>query len=58
MKVEELSQYGKTLTGLPEEALKKQKRIVMDEIRKRFGYAGRLPFFLKVILKQRRLKKT
>jgi len=58
MKVEELSQYGKTLTGLPEEALKKQKSIVMGEIRKKFGSAGRLPFFLKVILQQRRLKKT
>ncbi len=32
MKVEELSQYGKTLTGLPKEAMKKQKAIVFREI--------------------------
>jgi hypothetical protein len=32
MKVEELSQYGKTLSGLPEEAIKKQKSIVFQSI--------------------------
>lgn len=57
MKIEELSQYGKTLTGLPEEALKKQKSIVMGEIRKKFGIFGTLPFFLKVAIEQRALKR-
>lgn len=57
MKVEELSQYGKTLTGLPKEALKKQRAIVMGEIRKKFGIIGMVPFFLKVLLEQKRLKK-
>jgi hypothetical protein len=57
MKVEELSQYGKTLTGLPKEALKKQKAIVMREIRKKFGIIGMVPFFLKVLLEQKRLKR-
>ena len=37
MKVEELSQYGKTLSGLPKEALKKQKAIVLREIRTKYG---------------------
>jgi hypothetical protein len=57
MKVEELSQYGKTLTGLPKEALKKQKAIVMAEIRRKFGLLGMLPFFLKVLSEQRALKR-
>jgi hypothetical protein len=57
MKVEELSQYGKTLTGLPKEALKKQKSIVMGEIRRKFGLPGMLPFFLKVFKEQRALRK-
>jgi hypothetical protein len=37
MNVEELSQYGKTLSGLPKEATKKQQAIVFHEIRKKFG---------------------
>jgi len=56
-KVEDLSQYGKTLTGLPQEALKKQRSIVFNEIRKKFGFFGILPFFVKVFLEQKRLKK-
>lgn len=57
MKVEELSQYGKTLSGLPKEAMKKQQTIVMGEIRKKFGLPGMLPFFLKVLSEQRALKR-
>jgi hypothetical protein len=37
MKVEELSRYGKTLSGLPNEVLTKQKAIVFHEIRTKFG---------------------
>lgn len=58
MKVEELSQYGKTLSGLPKEAMKKQKTIVLSEIRTKFGLLGILPFFIKVLLAQKALKKN
>ena len=57
MKVEELSQYGKTLSGLPKEAVKKQEGIVLREIRKKFGLIGILPFFIRLFLGQRRLKR-
>ena len=57
MKVEELSQYGKTLSGLPKEAVKKQQGIVLREIRKKFGLIGILPFFIRLLLGQRRLKR-
>lgn len=57
MKVEGLSQYGKTLSGLPKEAMKKQTIIVLDETRKKFGLLGILPFFVKVLLKQKALKR-
>jgi hypothetical protein len=56
-KVEELSQYGKPLTGLEKEAVKKQEMIFMAEIKKRYGAVGRIPFFIDVFLKQRRVKK-
>ncbi len=58
MKVEELSQYGKTLSGLPKEVMKKQMVIVLREIRTKFGLLGILPFFVKVLLEQRALKKN
>jgi len=58
MKVEELSQYGKTLSGLPKEALKKQKAIVLREIRTKYGLLGILPFFIKILLGQKALKKN
>ncbi len=57
MKVEDLSQYGKTLTCLPKEALKKQEAIVFREVRKKFGLFGILPFFIKLFFEQRTLKK-
>jgi hypothetical protein len=58
MKVEELSQYGKTLSGLPEEAIKKQKSIVFQEIRQKFGLLGSLIFFIRSFFRQRALKKN
>ena len=58
MKVEELSQYGKTLSGLPKEAIKKQKSIVMHEIRSKFGIIGFIPFLLKMLSEQKALKMT
>ncbi|MFC1765749.1 hypothetical protein ACFL6U_27200, partial [Planctomycetota bacterium] len=57
MKVEELTQYGKTLSSLPKEALKKQESIVLREIRNKFGLIGILPFFIRLFLEQRRLKR-
>ena len=58
MKVEELSQYGKTLSEIPKEAFKKQKQIALREIKAKYGLLGILPFFLKVILNQKVLKKN
>jgi hypothetical protein len=58
VKVEELSQYGKTLETLPKEALKKQKSIVMREIRRKFGLLGILPFFVTLLGEQRALRKN
>jgi hypothetical protein len=57
LKVEELSRYGKTLTGLPKETKRKVMAIVFHEIRKKFGLLGVLPFFIKAFLEQRALKK-
>jgi hypothetical protein len=57
MKVEELTQYGKTLSSLPKEALKKQESIVLREIRNKFGLIGILPFFIRLFLGQRELKR-
>lgn len=57
MKVEELSQYGKTLSGLPRQALEKQKQIVSREMRAKFGLLGMVTFFLRVVWGQRALKK-
>lgn len=45
MKVEELSQFGKTLSGIPKETLKKQKQIVLRAIRTKYGWLGTLLFF-------------
>lgn len=56
MKVEELSQYGRILTGLPKEAMMKQKAIVFREIRKKFGLIGILPFSIRLFFEQRTLK--
>jgi hypothetical protein len=58
MKVEELSQYGKTLSSLPKEAVKKQKSIVFQDMRKKFGFFGLLPFLIKVFIEQKKLRRT
>ena len=57
MKVEELTQYGKTLSGLPKETVKKQESIALREIRNKFGLIGILPFFIRLFLEQRGLKR-
>jgi hypothetical protein len=58
MKVEELSRYGKTLSGLPEEAVKKQKSIMFREIRNKFGLFGTISFLIKLLSEQRALLKN
>ena len=58
MKVEELSQYGKTLTGIPKEAMRQQNAIVFREIRRKFGLLGMVPFFVKLFVEQRALKRN
>jgi hypothetical protein len=55
--VEDLSQYGKALDDIPEEAKKAQERIVMEMIKLKYGWFGRLPFFVRMYFEQRRLKK-
>jgi hypothetical protein len=57
MKVEELSRFGITLTTLPKETMKKQRAIMIREIRKKFGLFGMLPFFIRLLLEQRALKR-
>jgi hypothetical protein len=56
MKVEELSQYGKILSGLPKEAIKKQKSIVFQKIKNKLGFSGLIPFMIKMIFEQKKLK--
>jgi len=57
MKVEELSQYGKTLSGLPRQALEKQKQIVFREMSAKFGLLGMVTFFLELYGARERLRK-
>jgi len=57
MKVEELSQYGETLTGLPKDAMKKQTATMFREIRTKFGLFGIVPLFIRLLLEQRALKR-
>jgi len=57
MKVEQLSRYGETLSGLPPEAMKAQQRILFREVRNHFGLLGLLPFLAKTFARQRALKR-
>lgn len=57
MKVEELDRYGKTLTGVPKEAMRKQRAIVFRRIREKFGLSGMLPFLGRVFLEKKALIK-
>ena len=57
MKVEELERYGKTLTTIPKKVMKKQLGIMVREIRNKSGLLGIVPFFIRVLLEQRALKK-
>lgn len=57
MKVEELSRYGRSL-GLPREAQKKQIGIVLSALRERYGLFGMVPFFLRVLVQQSRIRRA
>ena len=57
MKVAELSQYGKPL-GLPREAQRKQIGIVFSALREKFGLLGMVPFFIRVLAEQRRIRRA
>ena len=57
MKVEDLSQYGKPL-GLPKEAQRKQVGIVFSALRERFGLLGMVPFLIRVLAEQRRIRRA
>lgn len=57
MKVEELTRFGKPLTGLPKEVQGKQAGIVFREILRKFGPLGTLPFFIRLFREERALIK-
>ena len=57
MNVTELSQYGKPL-GLPREAQREQVGIVFSALRERSGLLGMVPFFIRVLAEQRRIRRA
>ena len=57
MKVEDLSRYGRSL-GLPEEAQSRQVGIVLSALREKFGLIGMVPFFLRMLAEQRRIRRA
>ena len=56
MKVEELERFGAKLE-MPKEAVKKQGKIMLSALRKRFGILGMLGIFKDTWVNQRRLKR-
>lgn len=57
MRIEEMSSYGKPLT-FPRDVQKRQIGIVLSAMRDEFGLFGMVPFFLRVLVEQRRLKRA
>lgn len=57
MRVEEISKYGQPLT-FPKEVQKQQIRIVLTAMREEFGLLGMVPFLIRVLVEQRRLKRA
>ncbi len=56
MKVEELEKYGAKLE-MPKEAMKKQSKIMLKALRKKFGLWGMVEVFIDVYFFQRKLRK-
>ncbi len=56
MRVEDLSQFGKPL-GMPKKAQRKMLGIVLTALREKFGPLGMVPFFIKLLAEQRRIRK-
>ena len=56
MKIEDLSQYGKSL-GLPKKAQRKQAGIVFAALKEKFGLLGMALFWGKVLAEQRRIRR-
>ncbi|MHA2104104.1 MAG: L-2-amino-thiazoline-4-carboxylic acid hydrolase [Candidatus Hodarchaeales archaeon] len=57
-KVEDLSQYGKSLNGAPQDTVKKLEKIIISKIRQKTGLLGFLPFLFRVSREKRGLKKN
>ena len=57
MRVHELEQYGEPLT-FPKEVQAKQFRIVLSVLRERYGLIGLLPFVVRLLAEQRRLRRS
>ncbi len=57
MKLEELSRYGKPLE-FPREVQGRQLRIVISAMRREFGLLGLVPFLVRVLVDQRRIRRS
>lgn len=57
MKLEDLSRYGQPLS-FPKEVQTKQLGIVFSAMRERFGLLGLVPYLIRVLGEQRRIKRT
>jgi len=57
MKVEEMERYGEPLT-FPKEVQTKQLGIVLSTMKEEFGLVGMVPYLVRVLAEQRRLKKA
>lgn len=57
MKLEELSRYGQPL-GFPREVQTKQLGIVLSAMRREFGTLGLVPFLIRVLAEQRRIRRA
>jgi hypothetical protein len=56
MNVENLSQFGRPL-AMPKKAQRKMLGIVLTALREKFGPLGMVPFFIKLLAEQRRIRK-
>jgi hypothetical protein len=57
MRLEELGRYGKPLE-FPKEVQGRQLRIVFSAMRRKFGLLGLVPFLIRVLVDQRRIRRS